>query len=329
MKIIHCSLWGDIEVSDLAISIIDTVTFQRLHYIKQNGFAYKVFPTATTTRFSHSIGVYHITKCFLDFIRMKQPECPIQDTTAELICIAGLCHDLGHGPYSHWFDQFIDTLYGDDDDKPGWAYHEKRSTDILRYIVAENRIEMTPDQVDFVCSMIEENPDQWYTRIINNQCTGIDMDKIDYLLRDSHSFGLKMLFDPMRIIRNSRIIDNDWCFCERIRDEIVTLFHIRNKMYKDIYFHPTIQKFDQCAIQLVHRDTEFVEKVKSIIENKKIIGFQKLTDGFILEMDLFSEMEKRNWSSFTFQPLMIFNDKQIRLIDNVKFYKRKTPNETI
>ena len=329
MKIIHCSLWGDIEVSDLAISIIDTATFQRLHYIKQNGFAYKVFPTATTTRFSHSIGVYHITKCFLDFIRMKQPECIITDTIAELICIAGLCHDLGHGPYSHWFDQFIDTLYDDEHDKPGWAHHEKRSTDILRFIVSENNIDMTPEQVDFVCSMIEENSSPWYTRVINNQCTGIDMDKIDYLLRDSQSFGLKMLFDPMRIIRNSRIIDNDWCFCERVRDEIVTLFHIRNKMYKDIYFHPTIQKFDQCAIQLVHRDAEFIQKVKSIIENKKIIGFQKLIDGFILEMDLFSEMEKRNWSSFTFQPMRIFNDKQIRLIDNVKFYKRKTPNETI
>lgn len=325
MKIIHCSLWGDIEVSDLAISIIDTAIFQRLHYIKQNGFAYKVFPTATTSRFSHSIGVYHITKCFLDFIQMKQPECIVKDT-AELICIAGLCHDLGHGPYSHWFDQLMDTLYEHEHDKPEWAHHEKRSTDILRYIVTENNIEMTSEQVDFVCSMIVPSSNQWYNTIINNQCTGIDMDKIDYLLRDSQSFGLKMLFDPMRIIRNSRIIDNHWCFCERVRDEILTLFHIRNKMYKDIYYHPTIQKFDQCAIQLVHRDPEFILKVKSIIENKKIIDFQKLTDGFIFEMDLFAEMEKRNWGAFTFQPLRIFNDKQIRLVENVKFYKRKNPD---
>ena len=71
MKQFHCSIWGEIEVSDLALSIIDTFIFQRLHYIKQTGLAYKVFPNAIGTRFAHSLGVYHLTKTIINEIQLK------------------------------------------------------------------------------------------------------------------------------------------------------------------------------------------------------------------------------------------------------------------
>ena len=73
MKVIHCNIWGDIELSDLAIKIIDTQEFQRLHHIKQTSCAYKVFPTAKTSRFEHSIGVYYLTGALLENLLSKQP----------------------------------------------------------------------------------------------------------------------------------------------------------------------------------------------------------------------------------------------------------------
>ena len=61
MKIFHCNVYGDIEVADLAISIIDTWEFQRLRQINQTGLAKVVFPGALTTRFDHSLGPYYVS----------------------------------------------------------------------------------------------------------------------------------------------------------------------------------------------------------------------------------------------------------------------------
>ena len=71
MKHFRCSVWGEIKVSNLALSIIDTFELQRLHHIKTTGFAYKVFPCATSSRFEHSIGVYHVTKSIIDHVELE------------------------------------------------------------------------------------------------------------------------------------------------------------------------------------------------------------------------------------------------------------------
>ena len=79
VKNFRCSIWGDIEVSQLALSIIDTWEFQRLHYIKQTSLAYKVFPTATSSRFEHSLGVYHITKVIIEHLE-KDIDCILSNS---------------------------------------------------------------------------------------------------------------------------------------------------------------------------------------------------------------------------------------------------------
>jgi HD superfamily phosphohydrolase len=146
MKIIHCSIWGDIEVDDLAHSLLDTWTFQRLHYIRQTGFGYKVFPTAQVSRFAHSLGCYHITRRLLQEIQRRQPEviALIPPRVLQLIPIAGLCHDIGHAAYSHWFDRLIGELVEKKGEthpptlsKNSWYHHEERGVDILRTTITE------------------------------------------------------------------------------------------------------------------------------------------------------------------------------------------------
>ena len=88
MKKFHCSVWGDVTVSPLALSVIDTWEFQRMHYIRQTGFAYKVFSTATSSRFEHSIGVYHITRFILRSLEVSLPiEQRLSDRQKEIITI--------------------------------------------------------------------------------------------------------------------------------------------------------------------------------------------------------------------------------------------------
>lgn len=337
MKIIHCSLWGDVELSDIAITIIDTPAFQRLHDIRQNGFAYKVFPTATVSRFAHSIGVYHVTRMVLEHIVSRQPELTegIHDKR-ELLCIAGLCHDLGHGPFSHWFDQLLQQhiIPTSAPSPDSWSNHEHRSTAILRHIVSAYQIPISGEDLEFICARIlpasaSSSSPNWYDTLIHNPRTGIDTDKLDYLLRDVAAFGLQFKYDPMRLIRNSRIIDNHWCFCDRVRDEIQTMFQIRNKMYRMIYLHPTIQKFDQCFSAIVTKNGTLVREMRSVIQSQDCVRFQDMTDAWLihrLDPALVRHAMCRRWHVFDPFHVRTFVDKQFHLVRNVRYFHRKNPN---
>ena len=96
---------GNIMIDPLATRIINTEEFQRLRNIKQLGCCNYVFPSAVHTRFEHSIGVYHLASKYIEILKKE-----IQFTENQIKCIlcAALIHDLGHGPYSHLFDELFD-----------------------------------------------------------------------------------------------------------------------------------------------------------------------------------------------------------------------------
>uniref|UniRef100_A0A2K6F6L7 SAM and HD domain containing deoxynucleoside triphosphate triphosphohydrolase 1 n=1 Tax=Propithecus coquereli TaxID=379532 RepID=A0A2K6F6L7_PROCO len=104
MKVINDPIHGHIELHPLLIRIIDTPQFQRLRYIKQLGGGYYVFPGASHNRFEHSLGVGYLAGCLVRALCEKQPELQISERDMLCVQIAGLCHDLGHGPFSHMFD---------------------------------------------------------------------------------------------------------------------------------------------------------------------------------------------------------------------------------
>lgn len=314
MKIIHCCIWGDIQVSDLALSIIDTPHFQRLHYIRQTGMAFKVFPTATTSRFEHSLGVYHITKTFLKVLQNGQPELDLSNRHIELFAIAGLIHDLGHGPFSHVFDIFST--------KKNWPSHEERSQILFMDLVSKFKIPLTKEEVLFVIDKVHpSNTTDWQSVLICNPVSAFDMDKLDYILRDNYQFGMHCSLDITRIMNNVKVLENKLCFCNRIFDEIHLLFFIRERLHRSIYRHPKIRYFEKCLL-------EFMEEYMYWPDVFDVEFFLSLTDHYVLQSfpyKRWQEVETRKYDvTNILENGFAINDTQwSKAFQNLWYYDRK------
>ena len=110
---------GYINIDPLAKRIIETEEFQRLREIKQLGCCNQVFPSAIHTRFEHSLGVYHLAK---KYIQILNKDGQFTDEDIKCITVGALIHDIGHGPYSHLFDEIVSND------------HEYRSIELLKHM---------------------------------------------------------------------------------------------------------------------------------------------------------------------------------------------------
>lgn len=323
MKIIRDNVWGDIPVSDIALRWIDTEEFQRLHNIRQTGLAYKVFPTATSTRFVHSLGVYHLLQTLLGSICRHQPNVAedLGGEKKEWICLAGLLHDIGHGPFSHLFDDYLQ--------KKGvaarWSAHENRALDMISQMNQKYRI-MSDDAISFIQSMIvpSHETQRWYSHLIHNPISGVDVDKMDYLVRDNQQFGLCMSVDVMRILNNCRVVDDTLCFCDKVQDEIWSLFLIRHRLHSTIYRHPRTGKFEKEVNNILDKMEE-TERFQERIYQQDTDTFLKWTDPYILfHADPVRRHEFHTRTSPIINPKerMFYIDDQFSKLKNLWFYHR-------
>uniref|UniRef100_A0A3Q3EB99 HD domain-containing protein n=1 Tax=Labrus bergylta TaxID=56723 RepID=A0A3Q3EB99_9LABR len=263
-QVFNDPIHGSIELHPLLIKIIDTPQFQRLRFIKQLGGVYFVYPGASHNRFEHSIGVGYLAGKLAEALRSRQPELN-HDRDVLCVQIAGLCHDLGHGPFSHLYDGlFLPNLCV--------SQHEKGSCDMLDHLLKENNLEpvmrqygLEPeDDIPFIKEMIagplqESEGQKWpyegrpeeksfLYEIVSNKKNGVDVDKFDYLARDSYYLGIKNNFDFHRFLQFARVCkveDKDCkerkretiCTRDKEEDNMYDLFYIRHRLHKRAYQH--------------------------------------------------------------------------------------------
>lgn len=312
---IHDPIHGEIAMSPLAIKIIDHAYFERLQYIQQTGMAYRIFPSSTHTRKSHSIGTYGLTKKLLELLSKS---ISVDEHTKELISIGALCHDLGHCSGSHLFDKHIIPRLiqnGIIDKNHEWTSHEQRSISIFKRIA--HSLNISEDDTKFICKVIDppRECEDWKFTIVNNKIHGIDTDKLDYISRDNYMLGLKLNIDIDTIISKSTILDNKWSFSHDIQDEIFNIYFVRYRLYRYIYNHPKIVSFDLMFRDIIF-DNALFEKLKITFINKDISSLVKWTDSYVLHegshMCVERFMKRNSWSFVDFSPQ--FDDADTEVI---------------
>ena len=296
--ILYDNIHGYINIDKIAQSIIDTPVFQRLRSIHQTGVLYLVYPTATHTRFEHSIGTYHLALKMIQGIMVKQPELNITEEICMLVGIAGLCHDLGHLLFSHLFDDiFLPKL-------PNYPtllaqtkniFHENRSILLLNYIVGKYNIMLSKHQLKVIGDLI--NPKEaeyskwkpsyhvgkWIFQIISNPINSIDVDKFDYLTRDTMAVGLKLGFDYSRIINDARVIGNMICYSNECSEDIYHMFFLRYRLHRTIYNNTTAKSIEILIIQLLLEIEKELTFSSYILDPEKML---ELVDSFIMHSPL-------------------------------------------
>uniref|UniRef100_A0A8C5QFF6 Deoxynucleoside triphosphate triphosphohydrolase SAMHD1 n=1 Tax=Leptobrachium leishanense TaxID=445787 RepID=A0A8C5QFF6_9ANUR len=270
-KVLNDPIHGHIELHPLLVRIIDTPQFQRLRYIKQLGGCYYVFPGASHNRFEHSIGVGHLAGCLVQALHDRQPELEI-DPTRDILCvqIAGLCHDLGHGPFSHMFDgRFMPLACPKKDFK-----HESMSVKMFDHLIESNGLGdvmkeyglCLPEDLIFIEEQIagpslileeeqlhssqtgsswpyEGRPEEksFLYEIVANKLNCIDVDKFDYFARDCHHLGIQNNFDYNRFLKFARVckVGNKTHICIRDKEvgNLYDMFHTRNCLHRRAYQH--------------------------------------------------------------------------------------------
>ncbi|XP_059905177.1 deoxynucleoside triphosphate triphosphohydrolase SAMHD1-like [Gadus macrocephalus] len=255
---------GHIELHPLLVKIIDTPQFQRLRNIKQLGGVYYVFPGASHNRFEHSIGVGYLAGKLAKSLQKKQPELNINESDILCVQIAGLCHDLGHGPFSHLFDRMFipEARKRQGQDKKKWT-HEQASLTMFDHLIEKNVLELEKvkdwqvlsKEKDFIKELIvgkQADADQpkrmvpykdksFLYDIVANKTNGIDVDKFDYFARDCHHLGIKNNFDHDRFIKFARVFKVDGekhiCASDKEVGNLYDFFHTRNSLHRRAYQH--------------------------------------------------------------------------------------------
>lgn len=221
-KILNDPVYGFISFPKTIIyDIIEHPYFQRLRRIKQLGLTEMVYPGAIHTRFHHAIGAMHLMQQTLDTLRQKGTEISHQEYEACLLAI--LLHDIGHGPFSHTLEySFFEEIN-----------HEHITLMVMRQLNQEFR-----GQLDLAIQIFESTYNRkFFHQLVSSQ---LDMDRLDYLKRDSYYTGVvEGSVATERIISMLQVVDDELVVEEKGIYSIESFLSARRLMYWQVYLHKT------------------------------------------------------------------------------------------
>lgn len=325
---IRDAIHKNIYINDPVIKeLIATKEFQRLRWISQLGGAQIAFPSATHTRFTHSLGVYHVLhRVFNEVVGADT----IKESEKLVVKIAGLLHDIGHGPFSHTFEKVLNLQ-----ETENYQFsHEFYTCEIISNENTEinqvlKKYHINIDQVINIIKKDRKQCPKYQIQLVSSQ---LDCDRIDYLMRDAYFTGAQYGAIDLEWVISNMIIDkkNGILFSYKavsaIENYLVTRFH----MYQQVYFHKSsiffdlkLQKLFQRLVKLADENYNWridIRKIAVILKQKQIAVDQYLllTDATLINLmkdiiSLETDEELVLWAK-----AILYNQEKYKIVLNQK-----------
>lgn len=283
-------LYKYIYLTKIENDVVDSREFQRLDRLHQTPSAHFVFPNATHTRKSHSLGVMYLADLSLKRLFYRQSvklreqipslffnqfvlgdvehldnldEDDLRDDKEfveilETFRIAALCHDIGHGPFSHIFEDACKVL--NNEGKCREFNHEEMSAKIIQERL-QDKIQAPINNDDVINLLLGKNDNLKYiTSIIDGP---YDVDKIDYVSRDAYHTGALEYggIDFIRIIDGFRVLDGKLLISSDSLSSIMNSFTATQYMYTSVYYHKTVRIFDFMLFEAMKKIPDFLNEI--------------------------------------------------------------------
>ncbi|MDC0015171.1 HD domain-containing protein [Flavobacteriales bacterium] len=236
MKILNDPIYGFITIRySIILNLIDHPYFQRLNRIKQLGLSYLVYPGAHHTRFHHAIGCMHLMQNALEVLKVKDIEITEDEELGVLIAI--LLHDIGHGPFSHALEHTL--VHG--------VTHE----DISLLLMDKLNKEFDGKLSLAIKIFTNKYKKKFLHQLVSSQ---LDMDRLDYLKRDSFYSGVSEgVVSSDRIINMLNVYEDELVIEEKGIYSIEKFIVARRLMYWQVYLHKTVLSAENLLVEILKR----------------------------------------------------------------------------
>ncbi|UMM18847.1 hypothetical protein L5515_014725 [Caenorhabditis briggsae] len=343
--IINDNVYGSVKVPSPIDKIIDTAEFQRLRNLKQTGLVYRVYPNCEHSRFVHSLGTFSLAYTLVDKLRHNQPSLNITPADHTCVAVAALLHDVGHGPFSHLFDGEFAKRCGSSfkhEDMSIRIIRSIMSKDDIRESFKDilGQGKDYDDNVQFITELISSKPfefkniesfeslsnqqkrdavkEEWVSAvsgrgpeksflydIVSNSDNGHDVDKMDYLLRDSKASGVAITFSDQslsRLLDHVRVVTDPISglkrigYSEKCQKEVQSIGDSRQELHSKVYQHKAVRFIEALMVDALIKAGPLLEYKGS---NNDLFPLSRVTEdveAYIKTSD-FVEQEILNSSS--------------------------------
>ncbi|MBU1010836.1 MAG: HD domain-containing protein [Bacteroidetes bacterium] len=257
-KIFNDPVYGFIGIPDeLLFDLVEHPDFQRLRRIKQLGLTHLVYPGALHTRFHHSLGAMHLMQQAIATLRSKGQY--ISPDEAQAVSVAILLHDIGHGPYSHTLEQSI----------VAGIPHEK-----LSLLFMQKLNHLTGGRLEMALAIFQDTyPKKILHQLVSSQ---LDMDRIDYLKRDSFFTGVSEgVINAERLITMLDVVHDELVVEAKGIYSVEKFIVARRLMYWQVYLHKTVLSAEFMLLNALRRAKELSSRGATLFATPALSLFLK------------------------------------------------------
>jgi hypothetical protein len=268
VKYVRDPVFGYVGMTDVEKSVIDTAPVQRLRNIKQLSITSITYPGGTHSRFSHALGTMHLAGQMAESLRRGVE---LSDEKWQLVRFAGLLHDIGHGPFSHSYEEILVKYRNLNHEQMGERIIKKSEVaDALRDCGFE------PAEVVKLAFGKPKRKERYLKQIIASQ---VDADKMDFLVRDSYFTGAEYgRIDINRLIQAMDVVRNDVAIDLKALYALEAFLIARYEMFLAVYYHHSVR----AAEIMLNKAMDYVHEILGLTTFKGVNEFLLLDDAHFM-----------------------------------------------